>query len=144
MRPDPQCNNPLVGKFINLMMRDGKKSVAQKIMYDAFTIVSEKSKTDPLDIFDQAIKNVSPSIETKTRRVGGANYQVPVSVIGDRRYTLAFRWIIDSARSKKGKPMNMRLAEELLLAAQGEGDSVKKKLDVHKMAESNRAFAHFA
>lgn len=144
MLPDPQFGNLLVGKFINLIMECGKKTVAQRIVYDAFTIVSEKSKTDPLEIFDLAVRNVTPAIETKSRRVGGANYSVPVPVTGDRRYALAFRWIITAARSKKGRPMCEKLADELMLAAKGEGDAVKKKADVQRMAEANRAFAHFA
>lgn len=144
MVPDPQFNNPLVGKFINMVMVGGKKSVAQKIVYGAFVKMSEKSKLDPIELFDLALKNVIPAVETKSRRVGGANYQVPMPVTGDRKYALAFRWILGAARGRKGRPMAEKLADELLLASKGEGDAVKKKLDVQRMAEANRAFAHFA
>lgn len=143
-KPDPQFNNPIIGKFINNIMERGKKSVAQGIVYGAFGIISEKAKTDPLEIFNLALTNVTPSIETKSRRVGGSNYQVPMPVSGDRKFALAFRWIIGAARAKKGRPMEEKLAEELMNAAKGEGDAVKKKMDVHRMAEANRAFAHFA
>ena len=142
--PDPKYGNVQIAKFINYIMLDGKKSVAQRIVYDALDIIGDKTKQSPLDIFDLALKNVMPSLEVKSRRVGGANYQVPMPVRGDRRYVLAFRWIIAAARSKKGRPMAERLAGELLSASQEEGDAVKKKQDVQKMAEANRAFAHFA
>ena len=125
-------------------MYDGKKSVAQKVVYDALDLIGEKTKENPLDVFDRALKNVMPSLEVKSRRVGGANYQVPISVRGERRYVLAYRWIITAARSKKGRAMDARLAEELVAAGNNEGDAVKKKLDVQRMAEANRAFAHFA
>jgi small subunit ribosomal protein S7 len=142
--PDPKYNNTYVAKFINYIMRDGKKSVAQSVVYDAFDIIGEKTKQDPIEVFDQAIKNVMPSLEVKSRRIGGANYQIPMPVRGDRRYTLAFRWLIEAARSKSGRPMAQRIAHELMEAADNTGDAMKKKQDVQKMAEANRAFAHFA
>jgi len=142
--PDPKFGNVHVAKFINYIMLDGKKSTAQKIVYTAFDIVSEKTKQDALEVFESAIKNVMPSLEVKSKRVGGANYQVPMPVRGERRHVLAFRWIINSTRSKKGRPMAEKLAAEFIAAAAGEGDAVKKKQDVQRMAEANRAFAHFA
>ncbi len=144
VQADPQFNNQVIGKFINMIMERGKKTLAQRIVYTSFNIISERSKQDPLEIFDLAMKNVTPTVETKSRRVGGGNYQVPVPVTGDRKNALAFRWIIGACRAKKGKPMAEKLADELLLASKGEGDAVKKKQDVHRMAEANRAFAHFA
>jgi small subunit ribosomal protein S7 len=142
--PDPKFRNEVVARFINYIMEDGKKAVAQKVVYKAFDIMGEKTQQDPLEVFDRALKNVMPTVEVKSRRVGGANYQIPMQVRGDRRYALGFRWIIAAAKSKKGRPMSQRLAGELLAAAEGEGDSVKKRADVHRMAEANRAFAHFA
>ncbi|MFW0862526.1 MAG: 30S ribosomal protein S7 [Candidatus Komeilibacteria bacterium] len=144
IKPDPKFNNVTIAKFINYIMDDGKKSVAQKIVYGAFDFISKKTKQDPLDVFDAAIKNVGPNIEVKGRRIGGANYQVPVVVSGSRKTQLAFRWIIGASKGKKGKPMHLKLAEELMDAANGEGEAMKKKQDVHKMAEANKAFAHFA
>lgn len=125
-------------------MLDGKKSIARKVVYDAFDIMAEKTKEEAIDVFEKALKNVMPSLEVKSKRVGGANYQVPMSVRGERRYVLAYRWLIAAARSKKGRPMAQRLADELIAASQGEGDAMKKKQDVQRMAEANRAFAHFA
>lgn len=142
--PDPKYQNVLLAKFINFVMRKGKKITAQKIVYGAFDLIKEKIKKDPLDIFDEAIKNVSPAMETKSRRVGGANYQVPMPVRGERRHGLAFRWIIAASHARKGKPMHINLAEELMAAAQNQGEAVRKKQDMHRMAEANRAFAHFA
>ena len=133
-----------IAKFINKIMERGKKSTAQKIVYDAFDIISNETKKDPIEIYDQAIRNVSPSLEIKGRRVGGANYQVPVVVMGDRKLILAHRWLIAASKAKKGKAMAAKLAEEIMAASKGEGDAIKKKEDVHKMAESNKAFAHFA
>lgn len=144
IKPDPKFNNVVIAKFINYIMEDGKKSVAQKIVYGAFDFISKKTKQDALDVFDAAIKNVGPNIEVKGRRIGGANYQVPMVVSGSRKTQLAFRWIIDASKNKKGKPMHLKLAEELMDAANGEGEAMKKKQDVHKMAEANKAFAHFA
>jgi len=142
--PDSLYGSPLVGKFISYIMRQGKKSVAQKVVYKSFDIIKEKTKGNPIELFDKAIKNISPSLEVKSRRVGGANYQVPQPVRPDRKIQLAFRWIINAARAKKGKPMAEKLAEELMLAINNEGAAVKKKLDTHRMAEANRAFAHFS
>ncbi len=142
--PDPLYDSPLVGKFINYIMRQGKKSVAQKVVYKSFDIIKEKTKGNPLELFDKAIKNISPSLEVKSRRVGGANYQVPQPVRSDRKIQLAFRWIIKAAKAKKGKSMAEKLAEELMLAVNNEGTAIKKKLDTHRMAEANRAFAHFS
>lgn len=144
LTPDPKFGNVYITKLVNSIMYDGKKSVAQKVVYDALDLIGEKTKENPLDVFDRALKNVMPSLEVKSRRVGGANYQVPISVRGERRYVLAYRWIITAARSKKGRSMADRLAEELVAAGNNEGDAVKKKLDVQRMAEANRAFAHFA
>ena len=142
--PDSKFNRVDIHKFINQIMRAGKKTIAEKIVYGAFDLVKEKSKKDPLQIFDQAIKKITPQMEVRTRRVGGAHYQIPFPVRGTRQQTLAFRWLISAARSGKGKPMKEKLASELLLAAQGEGIAIRKREDVHKMAESNKAFAHFA
>lgn len=142
--PDPVYDNIMVAKFINHIMRRGKKTIAEKILYRAFDIIKEKTKKDSLEIFDLAIKNASPLLEVKSKRVGGATYQVPREVRGDRKITLAMRWIIQSAKSKKGRPMREKLAEELMAAANNEGAAIKKKEDVHRMAEANRAFAHFS
>jgi small subunit ribosomal protein S7 len=133
----------VLAKFINCLMVAGKKSVAQKVVYGAFDILA-KQKKDPMQIFDEAIKNISPMVEVKSKRIGGANYQVPREVRGERKLTLATRWLIDAARSKKGKPMSEKLAEELLAASKNEGTAIKKKIDMHRMAEANKAFAHFA
>jgi small subunit ribosomal protein S7 len=141
---DPRYNSLVIAKFINYIMRSGKKTVAQKVVYKALELVEEKVKKDPLDVFDQVIKNVSPLLEVKSRRIGGANYQVPIQVRAERRLTLAFRWIIEAAKSKKGKPMSERLAMELIDAYGKQGAAIKKREDVHRMAEANRAFAHFA
>jgi small subunit ribosomal protein S7 len=141
--PDPKYQNAVAAKFINCLMVQGKKSTAQEIFYGAFDILAKQQK-DPLQIFDEAIKNVSPFLEVKSKRIGGANYQVPREVRGERRLSLAIRWMIDAARSKKGKPMAQKLAEEFLAAANNEGGAIKKKQDTHRMAEANKAFAHFA
>ena len=142
--PDFLYNNPLVEKFISYVMRDGKKAIARKVVYKSFEIIKTKTKTDPVEFFDKAVKNVTPSLEVKSRRVGGANYQVPQPVRQERKIQLAFRWIINAARAKKGRPMAEKLAEEFMLAANNEGAAIKKKLDTHRMAEANRAFAHFS
>ena len=142
--PDPKYGNTLVSKFTNYCMKSGKKNVAEKIVYGAFNLIEDKTKQPPLPVFEEAIKNVMPLIEVRGRRIGGANYQIPIPVRGDRKYSLAFRWILNAARTKKGRPMHEKLAAELMAAANREGDTVKKKNDVHKMAEANRAFAHFA
>ncbi|RJO59544.1 30S ribosomal protein S7 [Candidatus Parcubacteria bacterium] len=144
VRPDPRYQSQGLAKFINYVMERGKKSVAQKIVYGALEQVEKKTGKKPLDAFDLAIRNVSPVVEVKSRRVGGANYQVPVEVRGERKMALAFRWILEAARNKKGRPMNEKLANEIIAAINNEGDAIKKKQDVHRMAEANRAFAHFA
>lgn len=142
--PDSKYNNEVVARLINYIMWDGKKNVARDVVYRTFDIVRDKTKKEPLEIFDEAIKNTSPLLEVKSRRIGGANYQVPKQVKGDRRLTLALRWIIQVARSKKGHPMAEKLAEEIIQASQNTGTAVKKKEDTHRMAQANRAFAHFA
>ncbi len=144
INPDVIYNDLMVSKFINQVMYNGKKTVAQKIVYGAFDIIRERTKQDPLEVFKLAIQNVSPSLEVKPKRVGGATYQVPMEVKGGRRLSLAMKWIISNSRGKKGKPMKEKLAEELIEASENRGASVKKKENVHKMAEANRAFAHFA
>ncbi len=141
---DPKHQSVVLSKFINVVMTRGKKTVARKVVYSAFDVIADKSKQKPLEVFESAIKNVSPIVEVKSRRVGGSNYQVPIEVAPKRRQALAFRWILDAARSKKGRPMADKLAEELMAAATNQGDAIKKKQDVHRMAEANRAFAHFA
>lgn len=144
LKPDPKYNNLLIGKFAGNIMERGKRTVAEKIIYDAFDIIHERTKKGGLNIFEQAIKNVSPLVELKSRRVGGANYQVPVPVVGERRTTLAIRWIKAVTQSKKGKKMAEKLADELIDASNKTGASMKKREDVHRMAEANKAFAHFA
>ncbi|NOX21460.1 MAG: 30S ribosomal protein S7 [Nitrospirae bacterium] len=141
--PDPKYNSKLVSKFINTIMRDGKKSLAERICYGAFDIIKEKTGEDPLKVFKTAIENVRPQIEVRPRRVGGATYQVPVEVRPNRSIALAFRWIRDNARKRGERTMMQRLAGELLDAYNGTGASIKKKEDTHKMAEANRAFAHY-
>lgn len=142
--PDPQYNNILVGRFICQIMQDGKKSIAERIVYDSFDLIHEKSKKGGLNVFEQALKNVSPLVALKNRRIGGANYQVPVPVIGDRRQTLAMRWIREACRKQKGKSMAEKLANEFLAASEKEGMAMKKREETHRMAEANKAFAHFA
>ena len=144
IEPDPVYNNVTVAKFINQVMRKGKKTIARKIVYGAFDIIKGKTKKDPLEVFEKALENASPLLEVKSRRVGGATYQVPVEVKGKRKLTLAMRWIILGAKSKKGKPMKERLAQELMDAYNNTGWAIKKRSDTHRMAEANRAFAHFA
>lgn len=144
IHPDAIYNSTLVTKLINYVMRSGKKSVAERLVYAAFDEMKEKTQTEPLEVFDAALRNVMPLLEVRGRRIGGANYQIPYPVRGDRRYALAFRWILAAARKKKGRPMAEKLAAELVGAANREGDAMKKRNDVHKMAEANRAFAHFA
>lgn len=141
--PDPKYSDQLVSKFVNSVMESGKKSVAQKIVYHAFDVIEEKTGEPGIDIFKKAVNNVSPLVEVRSRRVGGATYQVPIEVRPDRRVALAFRWIIQYARSRGDKSMALRLAKELMSAANGEGGSIKKKDDTHRMAEANKAFAHF-
>ncbi|MEK7473135.1 MAG: 30S ribosomal protein S7 [Patescibacteria group bacterium] len=141
---DSKYNSPLVSKLINYVMQDGKKTTAQNIVYSAFEQIEKKMEKPALEIFDEALKNVSPTLEVKAKRVGGANYQVPLQVRADRRIQLAYRWLLVAARARKGKPMAEKLAFELMEAAQNQGDAVKKKMEVQRMAEANRAFAHFA
>lgn len=142
--PDSVYNNLVLAKFINQVMRKGKKELARKIVYRALDIVKEKTKKEPLEVFEQALKNVTPFLEVRPKRIGGATYQVPRQVPAERALTLAIRWLIYVAKSKKGKPMREKLAEELINAANNTGAAVKKKEDTHRMAEANRAFAHFA
>lgn len=143
--PDNMYDSVKVGKFINYVMHRGQKETARKIVYSAFDEIKEKAKTDaPLEVFDTALKNTGPMTEVRSRRVGGANYQIPREVRPERRSFLAMKWIIESARGGKGAPMASRLADEIILAAKGEGKAVKKREDTHKMAEANKAFAHFA
>ncbi len=141
---DPQYSSLLVGRFIGSIMQRGKRSVAEQIVYEAFDVIKKRTQKGGLNIFEQAIKNVSPLVELKGKRIGGANYQVPVPVIGDRRSTLAMRWIRTASRSQKGKKMAEKLANELLDASQKKGVAIKKREDTHRMAEANKAFAHFA
>jgi small subunit ribosomal protein S7 len=142
-QPDPEYKSEGVTRFINAVMWDGKKDAARKVVYGAFATMRE-SGADPLETFEAAIRNVSPLMEVRSRRVGGANYQVPREVPQSRRLALAYRWIINGARAKKGRPMAVKLAEELSLAAKNEGDAIKKKDEMHRMADANKAFAHFA
>ena len=141
--PDPVYHNKTVTKFINKVMLSGKKSVAQRVVYDAFDIIREKTGKDPLEIFETALKNVMPVLEVRARRVGGANYQVPVEVRPERRQTLGIRWLVNYARLRGEKTMDARLSAELMDAANNVGAAIKKKEDTHKMAEANKAFAHY-
>ena len=141
--PDPVYNDKLVAKFVNYVMNCGKKGVAEKIFYGAMSQLKERTKTDGLVIFEKAIENASPAVEVKSRRIGGATYQVPIEVPRGRRFYLASQWIINAAISRSGKPMSEKLAAELISAANGEGGAIKKKDDTHRMAEANKAFAHF-
>jgi len=142
--PDNKYDNVHVAMFINRMMRGGKKSTAQKILYTAFNIIEEREKKDPVEVFETALRNVTPAVEVKPRRVGGSTYQVPVEVPHDRATSLAMRWLLQYARTRAGQGMATKLAAELSEAAAGQGNSVKKKDDTHRMAEANRAFAHFS
>lgn len=142
--PDLQYQNVAIGRFINAIMKDGKKSVAEAILYEAFDAVKKTTKEDPLVVFNKAIENAQPLVEVASKRVGGANYQVPREVRPDRKFMLATRWIIGAARAKKGKGMAGKLAEEIIAASKNEGIAIKKKQDIHRMAEANRAFAHFS
>ena len=142
-RPDIQYQSDAIARFINTVMWDGKKDVARKVVYGALEVIKEDGQ-DPVEVFETAIRNVAPLMEVRSRRVGGANYQVPREVPQQRRIALAYRWIINAARNKKGKPMHEKLANEILMAAKNEGEAIKKKDDMHRMAEANKAFAHFA
>ncbi len=141
--PDPKYGSDLVSSFVNSLMRDGKKGVAEKILYDAFDMIEGKTGKPPLEVFKRALSNVKPMLEVKSRRVGGATYQVPVEVNPDRRQALGIRWIIRFAKKRSEQTMQERLARELMDAARKEGGSIKKREDTHKMAEANRAFAHY-
>lgn len=141
--PDPVYNSKLVTRFINKIMMKGKKGVAEGIVYDAFDIIRSKTGKDPLEVFETALKNVMPVLEVRARRVGGANYQVPVEVRADRRMSLGIRWLVNYSRARGEKTMHERLASELMDAANNAGASVKKREDTHKMAEANKAFAHY-
>jgi small subunit ribosomal protein S7 len=145
LKHDPKYNSKLVSKFINSMMWQGKKSVAQRIFYDAMNIISKKiTDTPPLEVFETAVNNVKPLLEVRSKRIGGASYQVPMQVKSKRQQSLSFRWIIQSARTKKGKPMCERLASELMDAYSKHGGAMTTRENIHKMAEANKAFAHFA
>jgi small subunit ribosomal protein S7 len=141
--PDPKYGNRTLSKFMNIVMQDGKKSVAEKIVYGALDRVAEKSSGDALDMFEKALGNIKPMVEVKSRRVGGATYQVPIEVRGDRGMALAMRWLADSARKRSEKSMGMRLAGEILDAIESKGSAVKRREETHRMAEANKAFAHY-
>ncbi len=141
---DSKYNSTVVAKFINQVMRKGKKSTAEKVVYQAFDLIKKRTKKEPTEIFDEALKNVAPVLEVKSKRIGGANYQIPIEVRTPRKTTLAMRWIIEVARFQKGKPMSEQLALELIAASKGEGEAMKKRENIQRMAEANRAFAHFA
>ncbi|MCP4709052.1 MAG: 30S ribosomal protein S7 [Planctomycetes bacterium] len=145
LKPDPKYDSKLISKFINCLMWDGKKSVAQRVMYDAMDIISKRVKdVPPAEVFQTAIGNVKPLIEVRSRRVGGASYQVPMQVNANRQRALAFRWLLAASRGKKGKPMSVRLADELVAAFNKEGAAMTTRENVHRMADANKAFAHFA
>ena len=141
--PDPVYNSQLLSKFINVIMKDGKKSIAERILYDALDIVAERSDEDPLKVFKKAVEGVKPAVEVKSRRVGGSTYQVPMEVRPNRRLALSFRWILQSAMRRGEKTMKQKLAGELLDAAENRGAAIKKREDTHRMAEANKAFAHY-
>ncbi|MDX2147519.1 MAG: 30S ribosomal protein S7 [Planctomycetota bacterium] len=152
LRPDPRFGDLVLSRFINCVMYDGKKSVAQRVVYDAFDVIEDKLKKETapdapknaLEIFQRAIENVKPFVEVRSKRIGGANYQVPMPVNRTRQQSLAFRWLIDACRGERGRPMHERLADELYSAAKGEGKAMQTRDQTHRMAEANRAFAHFA
>ncbi|OHA91646.1 MAG: 30S ribosomal protein S7 [Candidatus Zambryskibacteria bacterium RIFCSPHIGHO2_01_FULL_49_18] len=145
IEPDYLYDSEKVTKFVNYVMGEGKKNTARKVVYGALDMIKEKTKNEnPLEIFETALKNTGPTMEVRSRRVGGANYQVPREVRPERRQFLSMKWIIDAARNKKGKPMHEKLAEEIIAASKNEGEAIKKRENMHKMAESNKAFAHFA
>ena len=145
LTPDLSYDSEKVAKFINYAMQEGKKTTARKVVYGSFEVIKEKTKNpNPLEVFELALKNTGPTMEVRSRRVGGANYQIPREVRPERRQFLSMKWIIDAARAKKGKPMADRLAEEIIAASNNEGDAVRKRENTHKMAEANKAFAHFA
>lgn len=144
-KPDQKYNSDVIGKFINYMMQSGKKVTARRLVYAAFDALAVKEKVEnPMEIFETALKNTAPQVEVRSRRVGGANYQVPREVRPERRSYLSMKWIIDAARSKKGQPMHLKLADEIISASKNEGEAVRKRENTHKMAEANKAFAHLA
>jgi len=143
-QPDIKYQNLTVGRFINFLMRDGEKALAEKILYRAFDRIGKQTQQDPLKVFEKALENASPLLAVVSRRVGGANYQIPMEVRPERKFFLGGHWIIKAARSRKGKPMAEKLAEEIIAASKNEGAAIKKKQDMHRIAEANRAFAHFA
>tara|TARA_B100001250_G_scaffold108930_2_gene91924 strand:- start:896 stop:1372 length:477 start_codon:yes stop_codon:yes gene_type:complete len=143
INPDPKFNDLEVSKFINYLLKKGKKGIAEKIFYTSLDIVEEKTKKDPVDIFKKALNNAAPHVEVKSRRIGGATYQVPIEVPSSRQFYLSSLWIIESARNKSGTNMSNRLASEIIAASNNEGNAIKKKEDTHRMAEANKAFAHF-
>jgi small subunit ribosomal protein S7 len=144
INPDPKYGSVQLAKFINYLMERGKKTTAQSIVYMAFDLMKKQGHNEPLKVFEEAVRNIQPQVEVRSRRVGGANYQVPLPVRGERQYALASRWMIGAARAKKGQPMFKKLATVLIETSQNLGDAVKKRDDVHRMAEANKAFAHFA
>jgi|ERR1035437_6225168 small subunit ribosomal protein S7 len=145
LKPDINYNSIKLGKFINYIMESGKKNVARSIVADCMALIKEKAKVEnPLEVFELALKNTTPAMEVRSRRVGGANYQVPREVRPERKQSLSMKWIIEAARGKKGKPIHEKLADEIIAASKNEGEAVKKRENVHKMAEANKAFAHFA
>jgi small subunit ribosomal protein S7 len=145
LRPDSTYDSLKLGKFTNYIMESGKKNVARKIIADCMLAIKEKAKVEnPLELFETALKNTAPAMEVRSRRVGGANYQVPREVRPERKQSLSMKWIVEAARSKKGAPMHLKLADEIIAASKNEGEAVKKRENVHKMAEANKAFAHFA
>ncbi|HEY4516140.1 MAG TPA: 30S ribosomal protein S7 [Candidatus Paceibacterota bacterium] len=145
VKPDIQFNSTKIEKFINYVMQEGKKNTARKIVYTSFDLIKEKEKVeDPIVIFETALNNTGPTMEVRSRRVGGANYQVPREVRPERRLYLGMKWVIEAAKAKKGKPMAEKLAEEIILASKNEGEAIRKRENTHKMAEANKAFAHFA
>jgi small subunit ribosomal protein S7 len=145
LKPDPKYGNMLASRFINCIMKDGKKYAALAVFYDALDIIGQRIKEkEPLEVFTQAVENVKPRVEVRSKRVGGATYQVPMEVSRKRQLSLSIRWILAAARGKKGRPMHRRLGDELLAAYRGEGEAMKKRDDTHRMAEANKAFAHFA
>jgi small subunit ribosomal protein S7 len=141
--PDPKFHDQTVAKFVNILMRDGKKSIAESILYGALDLIQERGKSDPVELFNSALETVSPVVEVKSRRVGGATYQVPVEVRPSRRMALAMRWLVDAARKRGEKSMAARLAGELMDAAENRGGAARKKEDTHRMAEANKAFSHY-
>jgi small subunit ribosomal protein S7 len=144
LRPDPRYNSKLVAKFINCLMYDGKKSTAEAVVYDAFTKIADKLRIDPLGVFEQALENAKPKVEVRSKRVGGANYQVPVEVKSNRQQTLAIRWILEAVRGRRGRPTAEKLAQELMDCYNKTGTTIQKREGVHRMAEANKAFSHFA